>query len=365
MLLKAALMDGAPAQQCWKKWKSMVDIDNMDGASYRLIPLLHYNLTQLGVQDNIMPRLKGISRYHWCKNHILLEKLSSLLKMLDQNNIEVMLLKGSALINQYYESPALRPMSDIDIMVRPKKLNETIAILKNSGWVPTMDFDFTDIRSQRARHSQEYRDESGSECDLHWTPISSGTWEGAELRFWETSQEIILNGISARTLGPTEQLFHILIHGGHYNIFPAIRWVADSVYILNKDKDRIDWNLLINMADQYLSAAMIVHSLKYLHDDFNVDIPSHALDIINNKKIPLHEIIARKILSRPTPLHRIDLLLIKAWIRHSRRWHGKSFISRLLSFPDFFRILVCAPRWRDVPSQIKPFFRKRYQSSKD
>ena len=59
-LLKAALLQGEEAIKAWHKWKSRVDVDQLDPGSLRLLPLLYRNLRTHGVEDPLMNRFKGI-----------------------------------------------------------------------------------------------------------------------------------------------------------------------------------------------------------------------------------------------------------------------------------------------------------------
>lgn len=360
LLLSAALKEETPALDAWQKWKSRVDIDDLDAASYRLLPLLHHNLSRLCVEDEWMPRLKGISRYHWCKNQLLLDRLYSVVSVLNRAGIDVMILKGSALIIRYYESAALRPMSDLDIMVRPDQIRQAARSLTESGWATRDHFDLASQQVRYVHHAQQYVDESGNECDLHWTPIVSGTWGGSELTYWKSSQPVTFRDKTVRVLAPTEQLFHILIHGGHYNVFPPIRWIADATQILRRHGEDIDWKYLHELASHYFCVAMLVDALNYLAAQHFVMLPDAALSMIRRARITAMDRFRKNLISRRIPLYRPELLMYKAWIRHSRRWPGAGFLPKLISFPDYFRLLIAAPSWREFPSSVRTFIAGRY-----
>lgn len=357
MLLKAALFSGEEAIENWKTWSGSVDIDTLDGASFRLLPLLHANLVKHNITTPAIGKLKGISRFHWCKNQILINKMLSLIAALRNEQIDVMVLKGGALIFQYYKSSALRPMSDFDIMIPRDKIADAVALMQEIGWKPVGKLMISDPAVQAKRHGQSFVDGQGNECDLHWTPLFTATWDRAEALFWETSEEIQVKENVFRVLGPTEQLFHTVIHGGYYNQMPPIRWVADAWLILEQEPNRIDWKHLLELGTIYSYTTILQRGLLYLSTDFGANIPPEILSMISNKKITLREKIEIRALSKKIPSYRIDLLLLKIWFRHSQQRNNASFLSQLATFPSFFKAYISIEKWSQLPS----FIVKRYR----
>ena len=80
----------------------MVQIDAIDAASWRLIPLAYVNLKRLGVEDPLLLQAKEIRLYHWRCNQRLFQQSSIFLDQLQQLKIPVVVLKGVALAHLYY-----------------------------------------------------------------------------------------------------------------------------------------------------------------------------------------------------------------------------------------------------------------------
>ena len=70
-MLRACLIRDKEALIAWQTWRSRIDFDTLDPGSNRLLPLLYYNLSQLGLEDPLMKRMKGIYRYYWVQNQLL------------------------------------------------------------------------------------------------------------------------------------------------------------------------------------------------------------------------------------------------------------------------------------------------------
>src|SRR4051794_33088149 len=55
LLLRAALMCGERSVQAWHGWREGGELDDLDPASFRLLPLVYRNLLAAGLEDPEMP----------------------------------------------------------------------------------------------------------------------------------------------------------------------------------------------------------------------------------------------------------------------------------------------------------------------
>jgi len=333
LLLKAALCSGQDCYDNFQKWRKLVDLDDIEHASFRLIPLLYENLQQHSVHQIELGKLKGISRYHWCKNQILLKSMTDLLRLLSCNGVDTLVLKGGALIYGYYKRPALRPMSDVDILVPKRSLNN-----------PSI---------QKNLHSVEFIDAKGNECDLHWTPLWEATWEGAEMHFWETAEPITIQGVDTKIMAPTEQLFHTIVHGSQFNALPPLRWIADAFKVIEKDGERIDWDKLITLGKEYSYLTNLQQGILFLRSHFEIQMPEDFVTDLVQLKAPLTEKLEYQLESRYIPAYRIDMLLFRAWFRHSKQKRDTHSIHRLLSFPSYIRTRLKISSFNDIPKAMR------------
>jgi hypothetical protein len=70
----------------------------------------------------------------------LLETLSGTIRALRAADVEVVALKGAALAFFHYEEPSLRPMGDLDLLLRePRDLERATAALVEAGWTALFD----------------------------------------------------------------------------------------------------------------------------------------------------------------------------------------------------------------------------------
>lgn len=172
LLLSAALGTGAEAAHAYAEWRACVDIEALDGGSFRLLPLLYRNLERQGFagDDPSIGRLKGVYRLSWVRNRTALARVQVLHGLLTEAGIEAQLIKGTALILGHYRDYGVRWMDDCDIFVRPEQAVRAIQVFRNAGWQ-------SDIASPElilpAIHAANFSNAAGEAIDLHWRPL----WE--------------------------------------------------------------------------------------------------------------------------------------------------------------------------------------------
>ena len=76
-------------------------------------------------------------------NRHLLKVIEKLEEALAGRDIKVIVYKGAALLNTVYRDPALRPMEDIDLMVREEQLDALKETLKTMGFVQNELYPYT------------------------------------------------------------------------------------------------------------------------------------------------------------------------------------------------------------------------------
>lgn len=352
-LLHACLCPPELFGQHWQVWRDAEDIERLDESSNRLLPLLFRQAELAGWEDHEMGRLRGIYRYQWCRNQLMLAELRRITQALNLASTEVLLLKGAAMIATYYEDPALRPMSDLDIMVRPDDFEKASQILRQLGYTQRFSVDFAKIRSERLTHAIEFtRSINGQtwEIDLHWTPLHRATWPGAEKSFWEHSKAVTLKGEACRTFDATHQLLHACLHGALWNALPPMRWVTDAMWILRKDD--IDWHRLMEHARALNGMQLLKNSLAYIHSHFDAPIPDAVLKQLADIRPSRFERLEFSLQTSSSSEMRVDQLLVFGWMNHSRALHGMPLWRRVSTYPNYLKTASKLTYWRQAPGYV-------------
>ena len=279
-LLKACLAPKAePA--LFSLWRNSIDFETeLGGGAFRLLPLLYYRYRNICPDDELMARLKGIYRNSWSKNNILIYAADPALRILLENNLRVILLKGLPLAFGYYKNLALRPMADVDLLIPHQQREEAVNLLVKNGYRIKEDAPLHYI--YRALRSVTLVKEQ-IEIDLHWSPLMESFGLQREELFWGHTVQIEVGDLVLETLDATGHFFHTIIHGFKRNPEPPIRWIADSVIIYKQSND-IDWSRLWHLAQVHGVILQLQRALQFLAKEFSLSIPDDFKKRLQNYK---------------------------------------------------------------------------------
>jgi hypothetical protein len=273
-LLRAALLRGPAALAAWEAWSAQVDLDTVDGGSFRLLPLLYVNLQAQGVTHPLMQRLKGIYRYHWTKNQVLFHHAAAVLDRLHGAGFPTLVLKGGALATLYYPNPGLRPMTDFDVLVPLSQAAAAAALLAEAGWQPLLQrplHAFTPAYfSIRPGHG--FRNATGQECDLHWHVLFQACRPEADETFWQAAVPLAFQGRATLALSPADQLLHLCAHSTLWNPLASVRWVADALLLLRATE--VNWPRLVSQAQAFGLTWPMLDTLTYLRSLLDAPVPA-------------------------------------------------------------------------------------------
>ena len=281
-LLRAALLEGPAAAEAANHWLALLGsgtepgLRQLDMASRRLLPLVYRNVKHF-LPPRFQIELRLVHHDYWAENQKQFRRLQELLLWFEADGIPTLVLKGMALSILHYRDMALRPMSDLDILVPEERAPEIVSRLLHNGW--TFDYYLpsapTNRYFYRHTHAMGFTHGDYGTLDLHWHVLAEATFRGADQPFWTGSVPLRMNSITTRALNPTDQLLHACVHGFRANVLPPIRWVADGITILRTSQ--INWTRLLSLAKELHITIPLGVSLSFLREAFPAPIPEDVI----------------------------------------------------------------------------------------
>ncbi len=212
---------------------------------HRVAPLLFSRSTPLPEAEGewLRRRVEGAYYATAAKNLKILHELAGLLDAFDGEGIPVIVLKGGHLIARLYRNPALRPLSDIDLLVAPAYASRMTATMKRLGYVQKEGV-FPSRRVARlwrtlALHLPPFHRKGSAVVEIH-TEIRArwGTRLSSE-EIWAGAEEVTIEGRRALGLSPPHLLRHLLWHLDWHAAFGTARllWYYDIALLLDAEPD--------------------------------------------------------------------------------------------------------------------------------
>jgi hypothetical protein len=300
-----------------------------------------------------MPVLKGVKRHTWYNNQRLLLNAQQAIAALAAAGVDPMTLKGGAMTLRYYRDFSLRPMEDVDLMVRHEDAARAIEALRGAGFTPAdqwlADRGFSTV-VRRYVHAAHFKHRDGLALDLHWNLTPYGLGPEADVDLWEAAGTIDFHGHAVRTLSPADQLLHICVHGATWDNLPPIRWIPDAVAVINHGPG-LDWDRLLDQARRRRVTLMTTGALSYLHDNIDGIVPAPVLSRFHSQKGSVLERMEYKLVilgAADNPVHTTAAVLFR-YLRASRHL---SLADRLRMLPGFLSLIFAVDRTRDLPKEV-------------
>ncbi len=287
LLLRAALTPNREqAQKAWREWRQRNTLQGCELKMHRLMPVLYRRFQDEGLDAADHRILRGVYRYSWTRNQMMLRKAQTVSACLSRLEIPVLLIKGLPLSLTTYRDIGARPMWDFDVVVPPGRRQEAADALAGLGWTNNEIC----MPGLAARHSHDLYDGLGNSLDLHWFCLATSRWPGADDDFWSRSVPISLGdtGILSRpeliqTLCPEHHLVHVCLHGTRYSVEQDLGWVCDAFLILKNHQ--INFDLVLESARQHRAIFALRLMLSYLHQQLDAPIPEAFLQQLSREPV--------------------------------------------------------------------------------
>ncbi|HEY5958957.1 MAG TPA: nucleotidyltransferase family protein, partial [Polyangiaceae bacterium] len=287
-LLLAACAPVEAATAAWQRWSSGFSVEmlhKLDLGAARLLAQVSARLHRIGVRDALLARAFSVYRHTWCTNELRLHHLAEPLDALEKAGIDVLALKGLALLAGVYADVGLRPMYDVDLLVHASDLTTATCVLGELGWKFTSGESpsTTAVRPLPHHYSLQLRRDQ-LELDLHWHALRRDSSAVFDEIVWKYATTKVMSGSSIRCPQATELLIIVCIHGIAWNVVPSTLWAADAHRIITLG-DAIDWDRFVATVTTRRLTLPIYDGLRFLTTVLNANVPHRVLEALGRASI--------------------------------------------------------------------------------
>ena len=171
---------------------------------------------------------------------------SKVLMSLADNDLPVIALKGLSVAKHIYGDIALRPMSDIDLLVKEEDLARAGRILLTLGY--TQYFPAWESSMLRTfKHLPPFTNKNGTIIELHWNIVTSDVPIRVDIDgLWARACLIKVDDVEVHALSPEDLFLHLCIHAcSHLQTGLGLIPLCDLAGLMKISADRIDWQVVI------------------------------------------------------------------------------------------------------------------------
>ena len=232
-----------------KAWNDLFELADKQGITCYLYYALKQKKSEGIIPVDWQRKIRMQLMHHSVGNLKHLDELEELSLLFEKTGIQVIFLKGSHLAFHVYPSPSLRPMGDIDLIVKEGDIPKMVGALLESGYSSDY-FTFENLK-QFDRHLPPFIQKGKKSIELHWTLIQPmfQTAETEKTMNWlihETEEKQYGKG-KALVFKPTALVFQIMLHMGlNDGLRPTLKNLMDVLVIIQKHQHEINWEVITN-----------------------------------------------------------------------------------------------------------------------
>lgn len=250
-----------------------------------LSPLL-YTITS--DKDMLPPHLerqiREIYLQNAVRNAILAKNLAKIIEGSAAYSIDLIVLKGAALAEIVYRNIAVRPMVDMDILVRGADVQKALDLLSSLNYIAvdpeTHPGTLLEFESELLMHKVEQFDIA---LELHWSLLDSPHYQQKiDMRwFWQTAAPAQFNGKPGLVLGAEALLLHLCSHIMLHHRGKGLLWLHDVAEVLARFGESLEWETLLNKAQDYDLVLSLQRIIPMVNREWQIGLAQSVLDGLN------------------------------------------------------------------------------------
>lgn len=262
---------------------------------------------------------QNIKRYH---------ELSKVLKLLEREQVPVILLKGAHLASHVYDSIGTRTMSDVDILVKKGHLAQAEKVLLQKGYYPNSEH---------------------ITLDIHWNlSLYLGKFNIDMKGVWERAQTIPVDCTIGLGLSPEDLILHLCLHCCFHHDsfqFAGLRTLCDIRESVNRYSHFLNWEKLGERALQWGIGNAVFLTLLLAKDILSAKIPQGFFTYIKPNDYDSHLLDWSKMRVMQGPMESIGLspYFWQLWAPIPLRKKASGLIQLLVPPPEFITQKYPAP----------------------
>jgi putative nucleotidyltransferase-like protein len=264
--------------------------------AHGVAPLLFHTLQRRGLVDHLPPMARALLASTFYRNAarqtLLARVVQQVVAALQSRGMRVIVLKGAALAETVYPERAVRPMSDIDLLVRPEAVAQVEEGLKALGYTCPDDPRRPHIWWRAHHYHLTWHPPAAAPLavplEVHWQLERPSRPFAIDLEgLWARAVPATLAGLATWVLAPEDLLLHLCLHLCKHAGSPytgarrdlRLRAFCDLAFVLHHHGATLDWEALGERARAWGLASYVAAPLQLTCAWWDVGRPAPGVDL--------------------------------------------------------------------------------------
>jgi len=273
-----------PAGTSDEEWDRAIETASRHG----LAPMLYHGLRGLSnlsaTDERARERLRGLYLHGALKNVRIFHQLAEALAIFNHASIPVMSIKGVHLARAAYGDVALRPMHDIDVLVKKDDLGRAERALVGAGYA---------LKGDRGWYEKNHNHfifvpaSGGRDLEVHWGLDSPGSPTAIEVDgIWDRA--VSAESAKGFVCAPSweDALIYICAHACYPNpLATGLLPFCDLAAVIGRAKDELDWGAVLERSIEWRARRSVGLCLLLASDFFGGAVPPKALEAAGSSEV--------------------------------------------------------------------------------
>ncbi|MDD2781645.1 nucleotidyltransferase family protein [Sulfuricurvum sp.] len=256
-------------------WNSFLNSAYVHG----VYPLIVKSLkTITTVPDQIISVMKTTNIDIARHNMTMTSELLRVMKILEENGIESLAIKGPVLSQMIYKDVVTRQYVDIDLLVEEKNLYPTVQLLMTLGYSYEHLADFLHNRAllKYEKNVTLYHIRNKVKLEIHWKLFMGRLFKQVNSNHFNTPKSsIMLQGYLIRTLDQNQTLFYLILHGSKH-LWERVEWLSDIDRLVRTEI--YEWDKIEQQAIVTKTLTLLYLGIALVSKIFQTPFPQNILD---------------------------------------------------------------------------------------
>lgn len=230
--------------------------------------------------ESVREKLKAAFCSAIVVNRTLQIELDRILAAFAAQQIEVIPLKGVMLAARYYPELALRPASDIDLLMKPSQVAAGIQALTTLGYVPHSGSESLTGKHALRFLELQFSKPQGANIEVHTTLARAPSYrKSLPLPYiWGRTYVRQVGEHDVRCLAIQDELRYLCLHYAVQHHDPRWFWLVDIVQIVDSLPATWSWIEFVHETQEYGLATPVIKTFQDAADKFGLGVPPYVLD---------------------------------------------------------------------------------------
>ncbi len=248
----------------------------------RVAALLYSVARSLAVPPPVLERLRAT----WVKGRrqylLGVEQLTRVLALFEQVGVPVIPLRGPTLADLLYRDPALRPFTDLDLLIPEGDLSRTLPLLAALGY-GHMETSLPLSHELNWRHAASFtaNNPDALPIDLHWGvvdyPVIAPVARINHQELWARAVRVEGQGGVRWELCPEDLLISLALHWAVHHALSGLVWQLDLALLISRTGGALDWDAVVERAGRWRIRGPVFFALQEVRDRLEAAVPAAVL----------------------------------------------------------------------------------------